>query len=253
LAAKVNILHHHIGSSVIWLDETDSTNRVAKQMAEETSCKDGTIICAHYQQAGRGQGANVWESEKGKNLTLSVVLFPHALTIQEHLRVNLIMSLAVYDFISAIHPEDIFIKWPNDIYAGGKKICGLLIENSLQGELIRQSICGVGININQTEFINSNATSLKQLTKQNYQLESILASFILHLQKRINSMYTQDMNKLIGCYEEVLYRKGLATSFMVNQSPLQATPIGITAEGLLRMQTQDSLIQIRHNEVKWLQ
>lgn len=246
-------MQHHIGSSVIWLDEADSTNNIAKHLCERGACDDGAVICAHYQYAGRGQGENKWEAAKDLNLTVSIVLFPHNLHAQEQVKINLALSLGVHEFVSAYANGQASIKWPNDIYAGDKKIAGLLIENSLQGEFIRQSICGIGMNINQTHFTSSNATSLAQLTGANYELKSLLKLLINCLQRSINKMYMQDLGSLISDYEQVMYRKGLQTRFLIDKEPEEGIPMGINEEGSLRVQTGKTVTNFSNKEITWLQ
>ena len=117
-----------IGNKIISLAETASTNKYATELIKNnTAIEDGTIVLTHHQTAGRGTGDNHWESEKGKNLTLSIISFPTFLPIEKQFMMNKVVSLAVFDMVCILTKgkETEKIKWPNDIYAGNKKIAGI--------------------------------------------------------------------------------------------------------------------------------
>ena len=142
----------------VWLDSVDSTNSEA--LRRLPSLPSGMVLAAVEQTAGRGQRGNTWFSEPGKNLTFSVVLKSLDLPAAEAFRLNCLCSVAVSDFLASYGVSSL-IKWPNDIYAGGRKICGMLLENGLVDGLVAYSVMGIGINVNQTEFPQlANATSM---------------------------------------------------------------------------------------------
>jgi BirA family biotin operon repressor/biotin-[acetyl-CoA-carboxylase] ligase len=163
--------------SVIWLDSIDSTNSEALRRLPELS--GGTVLAAREQTAGRGQRGNTWFSAPGENLTFSIVLKNLPLKAPEAVRLNYMTSVAVASFLES-HGVEPAIKWPNDIYVNGKKICGMLIENVLgaQGE-VKASVVGIGINLNQKLFPQlANATSLSLCTGKAYELEAELGKFL---------------------------------------------------------------------------
>ena len=134
---------------IIWLDSIDSTNEEAKRHISDID--NLSVLSAYEQTEGRGQRGNTWSSNAGENLMFSVVLKSPVLMAEDHFALNEIAALSVADFLSTygIKAE---IKWPNDIYVGEKKICGILIENSFRGKTISSSIIGIGLNINQRNF-----------------------------------------------------------------------------------------------------
>ena len=150
---------------LIHLDETDSTNRYLTQLCDRQQVAEYTTVCADYQTAGKGQRGNTWESERGKNLMFSLVLYPTFLQPQRQFILSQLTALAVRDTLTR-WAGDIRIKWPNDIYWQEKKICGILIENELNAEGIARSIIGIGLNVNQTKFHSDapNPVSLRQIT-----------------------------------------------------------------------------------------
>lgn len=161
------------------IDETDSTNNLLSHRCQVEKVPEFTTIWAEKQTSGKGQRGNAWESESGKNLTFSIVLYPASINARKQFILSMMISLAIHDVLS-LYTNDISIKWPNDIYWKDKKICGILIENELQGSEISQSVIGIGININQTAFrsLAPNPVSLKLITAQDYDREMLLQQIL---------------------------------------------------------------------------
>lgn len=157
------------------LDETDSTNRYLTQLCDHEAVAEYTTVCAEFQTAGKGQRGNSWESERGRNLMFSFVLYPTFLQARRQFLLSQLTALAVQEEL-ARHTGGICIKWPNDIYWHGKKIAGLLIENELSGTHIARSIAGIGVNVNQEVFRSDapNPVSLKQITGREHDRRAIL-------------------------------------------------------------------------------
>lgn len=161
----------------IWLETVDSTNSEALRRLPEL--EDGTVLAAREQTAGRGQRGNSWFTEPGRNLTFSIVLKALPMRAAESVRLNFLTSVAVATFLESLGVKAA-VKWPNDIYVDGRKICGMLIENTLgPGGQVLASVIGIGINMNQTAFPQlANATSLALCTGKEYALEPALESFL---------------------------------------------------------------------------
>ncbi len=165
----------YIGKSIIELDVVDSTNNYASKLVAEMEVLEGTVLIAHFQGEGKGQRGNVWTSEPGKNLTFSLVLKPKKVSPSEAFVISKIVSLAICKYLETVVEEDVFIKWPNDIYVGEKKICGILIENQFKGKNFENAIIGIGLNVNQTNFQNlPRVTSLILELKKELELRSVL-------------------------------------------------------------------------------
>ncbi len=147
--------------------ELTSTNDYLKRNA--SILPSGTVIAAFKQSAGRGQKGNSWESEPGKNSTLSLLLKKPNIAVKEQFYLSEAVSLAIVDVLEQ-YAHGFKIKWPNDIYYNDRKISGILIEHSLSGEGIEHTIIGAGVNINQQVFISGapNPVSLSNITGQLY-------------------------------------------------------------------------------------
>ena len=146
-------------TDILWLDIAESSNDEARKAID--SLDNLSVVAVRCQTKGRGQRTNTWLSEAGENLTFSIVLKGLKILPVEQIAISQITSLAVVDFLK-LHGIDARIKLPNDIYVGNKKICGILIENSICSNNMKWSIIGVGINANQTTFPSSlpNPTSI---------------------------------------------------------------------------------------------
>ena len=175
---------------IIHIDETDSTNRWLREQDGE----EDMVVWADFQTAGRGQGTNKWESEQGKNLLFSILLHPKDIPANKQFAISMQVSLAICEALGE-RIGDLSIKWPNDIYWRNAKICGILIENRLQGSRIRDSIIGVGLNVNQRQFHSDapNPVSLWQICEQDTDreqlLKDILKAFDRHQGKELKAQY----------------------------------------------------------------
>ena len=206
---------------IIHIDETDSTNRwlqryIAadehgrtrtmngageKSPCQSVKCDVHIVVVADYQTAGRGCGTNHWESERGKNLLFSMLLHPHSIHASSQFHISMAVSLAICEALGQ-RIGDIAIKWPNDIYWRNGKIGGILIENTLQGPVIKDSIIGVGLNVNQREFHSDapNPVSLWQICENETDREQLLQD-ILHAFDRLMGQELRQQ------YLSLLYRR----------------------------------------------
>lgn len=159
------------------VEETESTNSALKKVASAKS--HGYMLAAVSQTAGRGQRGNTWESEPGANATFSLLLKPEYLRPDEQFHISEAVALGVAQALDGYLPEELrpTVKWPNDIYVGDRKIAGILIENTIgAGGHISHSVAGVGVNLNQKEFLSDapNPVSLVQLTGREIPVEEFL-------------------------------------------------------------------------------
>ena len=214
---------------MIHLNETDSTNRYLQQLCQEAGnnkVEEFTTVCADYQTAGKGQRGNSWEAAKGANLLFSFVCYPTFVPIRQQFVLSQLISLGIKETLDE-YCSDISIKWPNDIYWKEKKICGILIENDLQGNSIGRCISGIGLNINQEVFFSDapNPISLKQITGKHYQRETIL--------EKVMQRIEQSYQKL---KEDSAYASELATRYAASL---------FRREGLHCYQDKDGLFNAR--------
>lgn len=182
--------------NILWLQEAESTNRSARERIG--SSDNMSVIAAVVQTAGRGQGSNTWFATKGLNLTFSIIYTPVKLYTDDILLITCATTLGIRDYLlgQGIEAD---IKWPNDIWVNGRKICGILIENILEGKQIQSSIIGIGFNLNQTGWPKDlpNPVSLKQLTGRHYSPEPELESLMYKICRRFAQLDSCDGRPLL--------------------------------------------------------
>lgn len=146
---------------------------------QKPGCREGSLVIADFQTAGKGQVGNSWESEAGKNLMFSILLYPDFLPANRQFLISQIASLSVKETLEK-YTDSVTVKWPNDIYWKDRKICGMLIENDLSGQHLYCSVVGIGLNINQEIFRSDapNPVSLTQITGKTYDREDVLVCFL---------------------------------------------------------------------------
>ncbi|MCC8036856.1 MAG: biotin--[acetyl-CoA-carboxylase] ligase, partial [Bacteroidales bacterium] len=193
--------------SITWLPETPSTNSALRSMIAQEPLEPWTVVATLRQTAGRGQRGNSWESEPGKNASFSMLIRPHELKASQQWTLSLWVSIGTWNALSRIvpHPDRLRMKWPNDVYYGDRKLGGILIENSLQGQFIDWSIAGIGINVNQTRFLSDapNPVSLAQiLGRDDLEIEPLIAS----IQHAIAQASSLDYDTIAAQYHSILWR-----------------------------------------------
>lgn len=193
------------------LQETASTNEYLAEQCEQGSIEEFYTVTTEYQTAGKGQRGNSWESETGKNLLFSFVIYPTALEAKHQFYLSMLVATGIVDALSN-YTEGFSIKWPNDIYWKDKKIAGILIENILEGKYISQCIVGIGLNVNQTEFHSSapNPVSLAQIIGKDIDREELFLRILQNIFAGYHAMddhYPGIHQAISLLYRQNLYRR----------------------------------------------
>jgi len=243
------------GQRIIEVAETDSTNSYAARLLHDEIPEEGTLIVSNHQNAGRGQRGTVWESENGLNLLLSYILYPSFLPLQNQFILNEAIALSLHDTIQQFTSFDVLIKWPNDILAGGGKIAGILIENSIRNGKIIHSIAGAGININQLHFsqFNPPATSLFILENKIFNFQDILQTLNLQLDKWYTHLRMGNYSRIHEAYLNHLFKYKTQSKFESSGIRFTGTITGINKDGQLEISKEDGTdVKFNHKEVKFL-
>ncbi len=208
---------------ILHIDETDSTN---KWLRTHPSAKE-MVVVTDFQTAGRGCGTNKWESERGKNLLFSILLHPKELPANQQFHISMAISLAICEALGQ-HIGNLSIKWPNDIYWQNGKICGILIENTLRSGMIKDSIVGVGLNINQQTFRSDapNPVSLWQITEVETDRQKLLNDILDNL----NSFLGKDIRQR---YLAMLYRRNGFYCYTDSKGAFMAEIVDVEDDGHL--------------------
>jgi BirA family biotin operon repressor/biotin-[acetyl-CoA-carboxylase] ligase len=233
----------NIGNPIIELEKIDSTNKYVLRLLDENKRFDeGTVIAADFQYAGKGQDKNQWESEAGKNLTLSIILQPIFMKIEKQFMLNKIIALSVFSFINSFGIKNTSIKWPNDIYIGNKKVAGILINNTIQGNLYDYCVAGLGININQEKFISNapNPISIKQISGKEYNINECLNTLCSITQEWYNNLKNEKTNIINTAYIEALFQYNKYCKYIIRGKSVKAKITGISEYGRLILQTKEN-------------
>jgi BirA family transcriptional regulator, biotin operon repressor / biotin---[acetyl-CoA-carboxylase] ligase len=232
-----------------------STNDFAAQIIQSgENVFDGTVIVTDNQTAGRGQRGNTWEASIGENLTFSIIFKPNFLKASHQFHLNVAVSLGVFDFLSEFIDEGLTVKWSNDIYFENQKMGGILIENTLQGYQIGYSVVGIGLNINQTEFGNLRATSLRNVTQnpQRYDLSEMLRKLLECLEKKYLQIKNNDYESLKVSYLSNMFRFEEYHYFRRNGQQFTGKIVGIDETGKLGIETDGIILYFDFKEVEFV-
>lgn len=233
--------------SIIHFDELRSTSDELRRMADEgRALEPFDAIRADFQTAGRGQVGNAWESERGRNLLISVYARPKGVDVARQFVVSMAVSIAVAETAAALLPSCVRglvrIKWPNDIYVGDRKLAGILVENRLSGRLIGDTIIGVGLNLNQEVFRSSapNPVSVKNLAAVDSDVEAVAEALVRALRLRLAMADEGDDTELMRLYWGSLYRAdGAPHPFADAWGRFSARIAAVMPDGRMELVTTD--------------
>lgn len=230
-----------IGKVLLHFPDLPSTNAYAQELLSKSRPIEGTVIITDNQTAGRGQIGSTWQSEDKKNLTLSLIFYPKFVAANAQFLLSQAIALGVRAFVAQYCDAPAYVKWPNDVYVGNKKIAGILIQNTLSGKYIQSTVAGMGININQAIFDPkiTNATSLQLENQQTFILSELLPSLLQHIESfylklrngQIDSIRRAYLTHLYQYQESAMYQKK-------NGAVIKGQIVGVTPQGQLCLQHQ---------------
>lgn len=242
----------------MYIKQTYSTSTLLREQYSDALPHFYTIR-TDYQTAGRGQAGNSWESEAGKNLLFSTILRYEGIHAASQWRLSMLVAVALWDTLANYLPKErLAIKWPNDIYFGDKKLVGILIENNLSGQYVGYSIVGIGVNVNQIEWLSNapNPISMKEITGEDYDVEKLMngwmdsmKSWELRSTEEIKKAYLQHLYRREGWHTYVEREVSTAPTAIARQGvegAFLAHFIGITEQGELMLSTENNEEKIYH-------
>ncbi len=240
-------------SEHIFFERLDSTNEYMQNVLRHKNLSEGTVVWTNFQTHGKGHDKNIWESDEGKNLLMSILLKPNAFDAADQFQISRVISLALVDLIKK-YCKPVSIKWPNDILVGKKKIAGILIENTILNGKISESIAGIGLNINQVNFpvYIPDPTSLKKEAGCQFDILNILNDLIHHIEERYSSLLKMETPDLKKAYEDVLFGYNRLLDFEETGRPFSAKIVGVGSGGQLKLEmTGGEIRQFGFKEVSY--
>lgn len=231
----------HFNDSVLKVNQTVSTNALLWEMLSVQPCNNGFSIIAEAQTKGKGQKGNSWVTEPGKNLTTSIYCLPN-LEVKNAFYLNIISSLALRKTLSDIGIEAL-IKWPNDIMVARKKIAGILVENQIQGQNIKNSVIGIGVNVNQKVFaIERPITSIYQLKNKPHSVDELFTNLHQNLDFYFDLLIHKQFSLLKKQYLSHLYQINEISEYCSSEKGrFLGTIMGIKDNGRLVVKTIDGI------------
>ena len=229
----------------IKLESTDSTNTYAREMAFNPGEDTPFVIITDNQTHGRGQRGTTWESEPGRNLTFSLVVRPEGLEPARQFELSMLVSLGICEALrdKVEEPHKLRIKWPNDIYYGDRKLAGILIENTLGLNGIEKAIIGIGLNVNQTEFLSDapNPISLAQIGGHEFERGCILDKVVSTILKNVARYLANPFpGELTHSYNSQLWRAENGKYYNWRDEKIgkkiRASIVSVNPDGRLNMQ-----------------
>ncbi len=225
----------------MYVNSTHSTNSLLAELIKSDSVGDGYYVYTHEQTAGRGQQGNVWMSEPGRNLLMSMLYVPEGLPIARQFVISQMIAVAIKRVLDK-YVTGISVKWPNDIYWRDRKIAGILIENALVGPYVKHSIVGVGLNVNQVSFCDSlpNPVSLRSITGLAFDLEKIRKE-ILDMFEVLKHCCSNESNLRVE-YFDAMYRKEGFHPYSENGERFMAQIVDVELDGRLVLRKEDGTL-----------
>ena len=239
---------------MIYLPSCHSTNDIAAELVRNNSFQEGLVVITDDQTKGRGQMGNTWLTEPRQNLTFSIILQPTFVRIQEQFLISKAISIGICGYLKS-YTKNVKIKWPNDIYLGGEKVCGTLIENGIQGSRISSSIVGIGLNMNQKQFENSRATSLGLNQNSSFNLPEEFEKVIHHLDAAYFRLKSIAGRAFVDSeYLSLLYDYQVTRKFRVGGEIHIGSIAGVSETGKLRIIFEGQMEPTGFNtkEVEWV-
>jgi BirA family biotin operon repressor/biotin-[acetyl-CoA-carboxylase] ligase len=236
----------------ISLLEVDSTNNYASNLMKSETLPHGSVITAQFQTHGRGQREHTWASEANKNLMASWVFHFSLFKVTRSFAYNQAIALALRESIAQFLNHEVYIKWPNDIVVQNKKLAGILIENMVQGDTIKSSICGIGVNVFQQSFEVQHASSMILQGAQLKDVDEVLYCLHQNLLKRIESVHSHPV-LMDREYLQHLYQFGKNIDFYHNQRKMGGQIKGVDEWGRLLLETHDGKTHhFQAGEIQWI-
>jgi BirA family biotin operon repressor/biotin-[acetyl-CoA-carboxylase] ligase len=229
------------GKKVFTFEDLDSTNNCVRALAN-AGLEEGLVVVSEHQTAGRGRLGRPWESDREKNLLFSLLLRPPE-TIAQISLLTFAVAAGISEAVESVTGLTVECRWPNDIIIEGKKICGILLEASVQQSKTEFVVVGVGLNVNQTRFtanLQGTATSLKNHCEKDINRITLLQECIRCLEKRYINLATEGFAGVFNAW------KSRCTMF---DKTIRIDHHGMFMHGVVkRLDPDGALVIVSHNK-----
>lgn len=241
-----------IGKKSFFLPTCHSTNEMASVLISEKKQTNGTVIYTDYQSNGKGRRGNSWESDRSKNILISLILETGFVEASSFFDLTVITSLAIHDLLSDYVQDEIKIKWPNDLMYEQKKIAGILIENYLKQNIIEWCIVGVGLNINQEKFKEDKAISLAMICGQQFEREELIGLLLQKTEARYFQLRRGNSALLRKEYLSKLYWKNEIHVFESKGTIFNGKIVDVESSGKLIVELEEGQRAFDFKEIAFI-
>lgn len=234
-------------------EELPSTNAYAMQRQEGLNWPDGALIRARAQTAGKGQAGASWLSAPGENLTFSVI-YEAAFVPASHLfSISQAVAVALQRALQILAPAaQVQIKWPNDLLLNRRKVAGVLIENQWEGQSLRYTVIGIGLNVNQMAFDGlPAASSLALESGQQQNLDAVLDLLLCELERAWSDLKAGRHAAIAQRYQQALYGSDAPVPACIEGRECALWVRGVSPEGLLIAESQGVPMRFDLKEVSF--
>ncbi len=228
-----------VGRKASFLPSCHSTNEVASELLSKNEQANGMVIYTDYQSKGKGQRGNTWESEQAKNILISMILETGFVEPSDFFNLTIITSLAIQELLSEYLKDAVKIKWPNDLMYENKKIGGILIENYIRNHVIEWCIVGVGLNVNQENFIEKKAISLANICGQQFDREELTGLLLQKIEAKYFQLKRGGAKQLWAAYLDKMYWKSEIHVFQTGDKFFNGRIIGVAPSGKLKIELDE--------------
>lgn len=236
--------------NIIHLNSVGSTNDYLKELSKLQFVGNLTCVYADFQESGKGQRGNSWISEKDENLLCSFLFKAKSLEAQNAFLINEWIAYSIFNVLNRLGLKKVQIKWPNDILVNKRKICGVLVENTLSGNSISESIIGIGLNVNSKPPI-SGATSLKIEVGQTFLVRDILRAISMEIRKN-EELLTFRHTELKRLYLENLFGFSNEVNLGDNSGIWKGKVVNVLSNGTIEIENEGVVKEFQFKQIKWL-
>lgn len=250
-----SIIYPIIGQSFTILEEVESTNNYAMELARNGLSQHGDAWFAYFQTAGKGQRGKNWSGSSGQNIALSMLLDSSSFDLKQQFEMIVLSAVAAWDFFSQYAGDETTIKWPNDIYWNDRKACGILTESIVKGQKWQWTVVGIGVNVNQPKFEASllkKAVSLRQITGKSFELVPLAREICSKMEGRWQQLLAHGFEHLLQTYNAHLYRRGQKARLQYENVIFDCVVERVDAQGNLWVQIDGQHQAFRFGEVQWI-
>ncbi|MEQ9405228.1 MAG: biotin--[acetyl-CoA-carboxylase] ligase [Cyclobacteriaceae bacterium] len=241
-----------MGKKVIFLTECHSTSDELAALLKKEDVQEGTVILTDHQKNGKGQRGNVWLDEPGKNLLISLLVKPSYLLISSQYLLNVAIGLGILKCAGRyLDPSRLSLKWPNDLLVDDRKISGVLIENSLKGSRLENSIIGIGFNLNQRAFNLPSATSIFVESDRTVDRDEFAGTLLADLEFFLLKLRNGQTEGLLQSYHQNLYLIEEQGVFKDKEGEFSGRIQGIDSSGKLLVNRNGSVVSYGLKEIEF--